>query len=672
MHDSPTPSRRSTDYADLQSLRQSSFGGSVGSSAVMNGDPRHPHTQQTPHNSDFRTRHVDPHTRMPHNLGPHTHRTNQHTEMPYNINDQYIPDSPPHHINSPDGYDHMPELTNFPNASSTPALHSGLPPLPPPDFPHSQPEMAPRSLSQDPESAWNPTDNLNYRGHMTNHPVSRSSSMHSSVSTYSTDASDPPASQHPPHHRTHSNRQGSASSAGRNQLPPLQEDQVMEDEVIYSVPASRYRRAYNIAIRSKSMDHAHKWGKGNQHPSQLVHSQTSSSRIRTEHGKQPALGHLPHGYKQMLPQQQSASQPAHLNQPSSHKRTTPFNNPEFHSDRRNVELSELQTGQQFQFSAENVVSQPTTSPLPPLPPPPPAMQHHIEPVSTIHHQRPEQERQERQRQDHRRQDHQRQDHRRQDHRRQDHQRQDHRRRDHQTQHGSSPPERELDRQGSSMQPTHMPSAWGHSQSPECSMSPREGSLKPREAVQQWMLNQTKKSGQSDSKLTPSANPMQHNVRTTSEDAVFNPSTGHSFEMVTPAQKIPSRWNIEEEIKRLEHSLQQTDEKGHPPKKVLNGMKEVEHYPDVVQHPTGTTSPPAGTISPPTGTTNLPLSSPERTLGSIDPHKPHLKRGKVPGAIWKPRPMNQRVESSSDSESESVNSGTEYDAEDNTSLKSAHV
>ena len=223
-----------------------------------------------------------------------------------------------------------------------------------------------------------------------------------------------------------------------------------------------------------------------------------------------------------------------------------------------------------------------------------------------------------------------------------------------------------------MQPTHMPSAWGHSQSPECSVSPREGSLKPREAVQQWMLNQTKKSGQSDSKLTPSANPMQHNVRTTNKDAVFNPSTGHSFEIITPAQKIPSRWNIEEEIKRLEHSLQQTDEKGHPPKKVLNGMKEVEHYPDVVQHPAGTTSPPAGTISPPTGTANLPLSSPERTLGSIDPHKPHLKRGKVPGAIWKPRPMNQRVESSSDSESESVNSGTEYDAEDNTSLKSAHV
>ena len=625
MHDSPTPSRRSTDYADLQSLRQSSFGDSMVSSAVMNGDPRHhpkPH-RQTPHNPDLHSHHMDP-----------------HTQMPYNIDDQYIPDGSPHRVDSPDGYDHMPQLTNFPNASSTPALHSGLPPPPPPPhYPHSQPEMAPKSLSQDSESAWNPTDSLNYRGHMTNHPISHSSSIHSSVSEYSTDASDPPPSQHPPHQRPHSTRQGSAGSAGRTQLPPLQEDQVMDNEVIYSVPAGRYMAAHKIAIRSRSMDHAHKWGRGNQHPSQLVHSQTRSSRTRTEHGQQPDPGHHPRGYKQMLPQQQSASQPAHLNHPSSHKSTTSPHNPEFHSDSRNVELSELHKRHQFQLSADHSASQPPTFSLPPPPLPPPAMQHSIEPVASRHHQAPDQDRHDRQRQDHRR-------------------------RDHQTRHGSSPPERELERhQGSSVQPghgpPHMPSAWGHSQSPERSISPKEGSLKPREAVQQWVMNQTMKSGQSDSKLTQGGHdPMRHNPRTTSQGALHHPSTGHP----PPHSQLSSKWSIEEEIKRLEHSLQQTDEKGHPPKRVLNGMK---RYPDVVQHSAGTTSPPSGTA-------NLPLSSPERTLGSVDPHKPHLKRGKVPGAIWKPRPMNQRVESSSDSESESVNSGTEYDPRDNTSLKSAHV
>ena len=66
--------------------------------------------------------------------------------------------------------------------------------------------------------------------------------------------------------------------------------------------------------------------------------------------------------------------------------------------------------------------------------------------------------------------------------------------------------------------------------------------------------------------------------------------------------------ITKETKRLEHSLRQTDEKGRPPKRVLNGMKEMKRYPDVVQHS-------AGTTSPPSGTTNLPLSSPERTLGA---------------------------------------------------------
>ena len=61
--------------------------------------------------------------------------------------------------------------------------------------------------------------------------------------------------------------------------------------------------------------------------------------------------------------------------------------------------------------------------------------------------------------------------------------------------------------------------------------------------------------------------------------------------------------ITKETKRLEHSLRQTDEKGCPPKRVMNGMK---RYPDVVQHSAGTTNPPLGTA-------NLPLSSPERTL-----------------------------------------------------------
>ena len=64
------------------------------------------------------------------------------------------------------------------------------------------------------------------------------------------------------------------------------------------------------------------------------------------------------------------------------------------------------------------------------------------------------------------------------------------------------------------------------------------------------------------------------------------------------------------------------------------------------------------------------------LKQIDPRKPKKLQGKVRGTVWQPRSMNRVIESSSDSECDSDSdfsiADTVVEADDNTSLKSSHV
>ena len=657
VHGSPTPSRRSSDYADLEAVRQGnmpsmgapSMSYSEASSAMMNG-------------------HLPPH------LDPRGRR-------PYSAQDQYNPDLP---LECLDGYDHMPMNPNFPDTSSTPGLlyTVGMPAPPPPNFPDLQP---PTQMSQDSEPSWNPADNLNYRGHMTNNPVSRSSSMRSTQSTVSADSSAVESDSQGPHYKYPHNmarshykepRRSSAGSGGRSLLSPVQEHQVMEGEAhssIHSMPMRRMRAIQQMSTHSKSLDHMHSHGVGHSHhhPHHPVHSRSVNHRIGTEHGHpSTSLDHIS-GYNpplpqqplshQPLPQQRSYSQPAHVHQLS--QRRAANHNPDAGRDfslGQNFELRELQRSQQFRSPEENST---LTAPISPPPefhsreqlstrqpsldhqsralPPPPVFQDAPDSSSRVigGHQgrgsavelRPEV---------------------------------------HPTLRGPQSPEHSREEWQQQRSP----------QSPEHSLSHREEgkhNLRPRQVVQQWVLNQTIKSGQpagSDSKL-PQLPPQPQDNRWPNQsadsksvqqhrlwprNAGLHHSTGHSLDSSQQQPIHGTKWDIQREMNRLEHSLLQMDGKGQP-SKPMNGIRDMGHYPDVVQH----------------STAKSPLSSPEKSLpdlGRIDPHKPRLKKGKVPGAVWKPRPMNRAVESSSDSGSETTmpDSGPEYDRADTTSLKSTHV
>lgn len=613
-----------------------------------------------------------------------------HGQIPYSIQDQYNPDIP---MECLDRYDHMPMNPNFPDTSSTPGLpyNVEMPAPPPPNFPDFQPPTQTKNLSQDSEPSWNPADNLNYRGHMTNNPVSRSSSMRSTQSTVSADSSEnDPFNMARSHYKEP--RRTTVSSGGRSQLPPLQEHQVMEGEAhssIHSMPMRRMREIHQMSSHSKSLDHMHNQGDGHshhhhQHP---VHSRGLNPRIGTEHGHPSgSLDHIS-GHKpplsqqplpqQRLPQQRSYSQPAHMHQ-LSQRRAAYHHNPDAGGDfssGQNFELRELQRREQFQFPEENSIPRTHISP-PPEPkdrvsreqlstkqksldhqsrtlPPPPVFQDAPDSSSRFIGERPV------------------------------------RGSAMELRHGSSQVHSNLRNPQSSK---HSREEWQRNrrspQSPEHSLSPKkEGqhNLRPREVVQQWVHDQTSKSAGLDSNppqppilpqgsrwLDQSAEsrvvqqPNQHNLWP--RNAALHHSAGHILDSgLPPSHQEPihsTRWEIQQQMNRLGHSLLQMDGKGQPPKKLLNGMQDMGHYPDVVQHSTNTAM--------------SPLSSPEKSLpdlGRIDPRKPRLKKGKVPGAVWKPRPMNRAVEScSEDSGSETTmpDSGTEYEHGETTSLKSTHV
>ena len=280
IHDSPTPSRRSTDYADIGPGRfpQTGFGypnpevmmnGHVGHHTAGNAQQMYPHNQHTSHDSHMPMHHgqFNPNEQgYPHGNAPNRHHQFTHRGQDYpdggmaqqhhmqrqfeqnypqgsqaNSRDQFSPNQQEYPLQNmhrdPNEQEYpLQNMHRDPNEQEYPLqnmnrdqfspneqeyplqnMHdmggmsyqlqdntsSGqmsnrfvdtltrvhTPPNPHNKYPHTggnldYPPSSSRN-SQSTEESWNPAENLNYRGHMTNNPVSRSSSFKSTVSTTS-------------------------------------------------------------------------------------------------------------------------------------------------------------------------------------------------------------------------------------------------------------------------------------------------------------------------------------------------------------------------------------------------------------------------------------------------------------------------------------------------------
>ena len=232
IHSSPTPSRRSTDYADIGPGRfPQTNSGYPNPGAMMNGHVGHtqamyPHDQHISHDSHMPMHHgqFNPNEQgylhdnvpnMPHQFthgGQDIDYPDGDVAQPHHIQRQFDQSYPPgSHSNLRDQF--SPNQQEYPpqdmhnvqgisyqlqdNASSGQLSNRFVdtltrvhtPPNPHNEYPHTggnldYPPSSSRN-SQSTEESWNPTENLNFRGHMTNNPVSRSSSFKSTVSTNS-------------------------------------------------------------------------------------------------------------------------------------------------------------------------------------------------------------------------------------------------------------------------------------------------------------------------------------------------------------------------------------------------------------------------------------------------------------------------------------------------------
>ena len=270
IHSSPTPSRRSTDYADIGPGRfpQTGFGypnpqammnGHVGHHTAGNAQAMYPHDQHISHDSHMQMHRGQfnpneqgyPHENVPNMPHQFTHRGQDYPDedvaQPHHIRGQFDQGYPPSsHANLRDQF--SPNQQEYPlqnmhrgqfnpneqeyplqdmhrdqfnpneqeyplqdmhniqgmsyqfqdNASSGQMSNRFVdtltrvhtPPNPHNRYPHTggnldYPPSSSSRNSQSTEESWNPTENLNFRGHMTNNPVSRSCSFMSTVSTTS-------------------------------------------------------------------------------------------------------------------------------------------------------------------------------------------------------------------------------------------------------------------------------------------------------------------------------------------------------------------------------------------------------------------------------------------------------------------------------------------------------
>ena len=273
IHNSPTPSRRSTDYADIGPGHFPQTGSSYPNpEAIMNGHVGHhhhhtgnvqamyPHDQHMSHDGhmgmhgQFSPNEWDyPHgnvPNMPHQFThsgqdypdggiTHPHRIHGRFEQNYppapqdsqaHIRGQFSPNEQEYPLQNTHNMGGMSYQLQAQDSSSMEQMSSRFidtltrvhtPPNPHGEYLHDRGNLdyPPSSRdSQSTEESWNPTENLNFRGHMTNNPVSRSSSFKSTVSTTSFERGPlPPNISNDPRTRGHS-----------TPLSPLPENQFFE------------------------------------------------------------------------------------------------------------------------------------------------------------------------------------------------------------------------------------------------------------------------------------------------------------------------------------------------------------------------------------------------------------------------------------------------------------
>ena len=268
IHSSPTPSRRSTDYADIGPGRfpqagvtvypktlETMMNGHVGRQQHHAGNAQnmYPHDMQhvshdshmgmrdqfSPNEQDHpRGNRMQQHPNeqgYPHHHGDIPQRDDFQRHYPArgyspqtsNVQGQFYPNeqefTPPQDMQYPQHQDHHMNTGQFSSRFVDTMTRVHTPPNPHNEYPHNQggldypPSQSSRNLSQSTDESWNPSDNLNYRGHMSNNPVSRSSSFKSTVSTTSFERGPLPNMSNDPRTRGHG-----------NPLSPLPENQFFE------------------------------------------------------------------------------------------------------------------------------------------------------------------------------------------------------------------------------------------------------------------------------------------------------------------------------------------------------------------------------------------------------------------------------------------------------------
>ena len=258
VHSSPTPSRRTQDYADLESFRS-------GRNQPNGAPPSFSYPESLMSAGTESQDHYPPNLEV-------------HRGTPFSLEAQFDPATPLPTINSPDGYDHMPMSHMINNTGPvTLATMAQLPSQPPQFVPPdpstttqsspsppslSQPSGRGKGLSQESEDSWSPADCLNYRGHMTGREPSMKSAT-SVTSVESNAGNDPQPTSKITSTKSwefrvpnqagglepgpSTSRQNSVPN-GRSLLPPLQEHRSMEgglddlegyNSQLYSVPKLR-------------------------------------------------------------------------------------------------------------------------------------------------------------------------------------------------------------------------------------------------------------------------------------------------------------------------------------------------------------------------------------------------------------------------------------------------
>lgn len=533
-----------------------------------------------------------------------------------------------------DGYDHMPKLAHSPPPG--PRENSHLPPPPAfytPEEESTQMANLPRGYSQSQESDdfWNPMENLNYRGHMSNQePLSQTTSIHSAITVSSNEGSlsrFSANSPEPPERSNSGSRSGSMQSSegrfepagvvlgghsssghsrqssmhSRNQLPPLQEDTIMEEERMEGARTIGGRFQFHSKLssmppqQSRSLDHMLDGGRRGrdmelqQHylPRRVRHEQDYPVRTEAEHGLSSHRSvpvhqrhGMEHGHQQTVPRMNGYPEDNTVNPYSVGRRQSPTN-------------AYPQTAIDQNY------------------PPPPPLPH----TRTYHHtttaQGPPQ--------------------------------------NYPSQHQRDvPAQRAMSLQnvpgyGGQREPQSMPmQGQSLSQGLEWHQPPIGSQIPHDRHTSLQHLDRNREGGHY---MNPNPNLPPGKQRAHSRHLANGPSVHH-----------PNHRSLGE----LAHHSKFQEPTWQQQRARENQM------PDVVRH---STSPQAQDLrSKPTATRLEDLGH----ISDMHSRKPQLKKGKVPGQVWVQEPMTRAIESSSESDGETATVLSQSDMGDNHSLNSMHV